>query len=50
MFLVDSIRDFGSLSEEIKVLADWLLAQSSWFITAKCIVVEVITGLVQLIT
>ena len=46
LFLVDSIRDLSSLSEEIKVLADWLLGWSCRFIATKSIIIEGIVSLI----
>jgi hypothetical protein len=50
LFLIDGIRDFGSLSEEIKILAYRLFACSCWLATTKCIIIEGIVRLVQLVT
>jgi hypothetical protein len=50
LLLVDRARDFGSLSKEIKVLANRFLSTSSWLVKPKCIFVENVIRLVQLVT
>jgi hypothetical protein len=49
LFFVNRTGDFSGLSKEIEVLSNRFLAFSYRFTTSKCIVVECIVSLVQLV-
>jgi hypothetical protein len=50
LFFTDRTRNFGSLSEEIKVLAYRLPVGSRGIITPKGIIIKHIIRLIQLVT
>jgi len=50
LFLGDGVGYFGSRIEEIKILSNWFGTGRRRLISPKCILVENVVGLIQLIT